>query len=99
MWLKERKDWRKDETTLKQIDKFNHAMSNFRYAIENIKKLRKKYNRNKKALPGAKARKYRQGQVRIVRTQAQSGPVGYRGKDEFSQWRASLGEPINERNS
>ena len=36
------KQWRIDERTGKQLDEHNHAMSNFRYAVANIKKIRRK---------------------------------------------------------
>lgn len=95
-WIREVKHWRRDEKTLQQIDKDNHAMSDFRYALANIKKIGKKLTRTK-ALPGSGPQRRSTPRVRVVREN--SGPMGYRGKDEFANWRGSLGEPISRRNS
>jgi len=94
MWLKERKDWRKHEETLKQIDEFNHCMSNFRYAVENIKKMRRRFNRSQNRPAAGPPRRRAPGvRVTVTRTDRQ-GPIGSRDGDQMSDWRKSLGEPI-----
>jgi hypothetical protein len=42
------KQWRIDERTGNQLDINNHAMSNFRYAVANIKKIKRSAMGNKK---------------------------------------------------
>lgn len=94
MWVREAKEWRRDPKTLNQIDVFNHAMSNFRYAVANIKKIRKKALRGGSALPSAIPIERRSGTTVVTRTDP--GPIRFRGKndDQFSAWRKSLGEPV-----
>lgn len=93
-WRWEVKHWRKDEQTLNQIDEDNHAMSDFRYAIANIKKIRRKFRRTKQ-LPAARTRPSRAPTVKVTTTRRQQGPVGSRGRDEFAEWRKSLGSPVS----
>lgn len=90
MWAREVKEWRADPKTGNQIDEFNHCMSNFRYVLANIKKVRMKALGALSLLPSAKSI------PRATRTSAGGGgPLGYRGKeDEFSSWRKSLGGPV-----
>lgn len=93
MWVEEIKAWRRDEKTGKQIDEFNHAMSNFRYAIANIKKVQRKALRSKNV---PQARPIPRQTVSTTRGQ---GPIAFRGRDDFADWRRSLGEPVTRRNS
>jgi hypothetical protein len=92
MFCREAVAWRRDPKTLNQIDEFNHAMSNFRYAVANIRKVKRKAL-NTGARPSARPID-RAVSVRIVRPP--TGPIGFRSKDEteFDQWRKSLGGPI-----
>ena len=39
MWVREVKEWRRNPNTGNQVDVFNHVMSDFRYAVANIRKL------------------------------------------------------------
>jgi hypothetical protein len=86
------KQWRVDERTGNQLDENNHAMSNFRYAVANIKKIRRRamgtgFGPSARALPRAV--------VQIRRPRQNAGPVAFRGtsQNEFDRWRASLGGP------
>ncbi len=97
-WRREVKAWRKDEETLKQIDENNHAMSDFRYAVANIRKLRKKYIKKLKAsLPGAAGpgRSAPQVTVTTIRRSEDDGPIGLRDKNDYANWRKGLGEPVS----
>ena len=86
------KQWRIDERTGNQLDVNNHAMSNFRYAVANIKKIRKKALRIG-GQPGG-SRKIPRQTVQIRRPGVEA-PVRYSGgANEFDRWRASLGEPV-----
>lgn len=99
-WIWEVKRWRRDETTLLQIDEDNHAMSDFRYAMANIKKVKRKYAKMR-ALPGSQgANRHHTPRVRVtMTTNRQSGPLGARERDQYAEWRRSLGEPVTMRNS
>lgn len=91
-FAQEIKQWRADPKTEKQIDTFNHAMSNFRYCASNLKKIRKKL-RSGNNLPSAKS--IPRATVRVSRPA--SGPIGFRsksGKDEFGDWRRRMGGPV-----
>ena len=89
MFVREIKKWRADPKSGNQIDEFNHAMSNFRYALANIKKVRRRSGLAPKSVAIPRA------SVRIAKQRQSEGPIGYRGtKDEFSNWRKSLGGPI-----
>ena len=92
MFVREGQAWRRDPNTGKQIDEFNHAMSDFRYAVANIRKIKRKAMRSG-AKPVARSIP-REATVTIVRPP--SGPIGYRGREpnEFDRWRQSLGEPV-----
>jgi hypothetical protein len=89
------KQWRIDERTGDQLDIHNHAMSNFRYAVANIKKIKRRAIGNKK--PGGIRRIQRQsGGIRIERTGGGTAPpVRFRGPKAFETWRNSLGQPIS----
>jgi len=85
------KQWRIDERTGNQLDINNHAMSNFRYAVANIKKIRKRALST--GVPGG-SKKIQRQTVRITRPGA-NAPIGFRGNaNEFDRWRASLGETL-----
>lgn len=94
MFIKEIHEWRADPKTGNQIDEFNHAMSNFRYAVANIKKIRKKALRSSgDNLPSA--RTIPRQSVAVKR--GDSGPIAFKargGKDEYGEWRKRLGEPV-----
>jgi hypothetical protein len=93
-WVWEVKQWRIDERTGNQLDINNHAMSNFRYAVANIKRIKKRLLGNKK--PGDSKPIRRRIITRIGG--GQQGPIQFRGgKDAFDQWRRSLGEPLKRR--
>jgi hypothetical protein len=98
MFVAEIKDWRRDEKTGLQIDYFNHAMSDFRYAMQNIKSLERKHNRGKGTPAAMKHRTPGGLSIKITkRGDDMTGPVGSRGKDSYSNWRNSLGAPVNRR--
>lgn len=86
--------WRKDEKG-SQVDEFNHVMSEMRYAIANIKRIGKRYQKNSGQAPQTK-----RIQRRVVRTAStrRAGPVSIRGRKptEFDNWRASLGQPVTQ---
>lgn len=94
MFVREAKAWRRDERTGNQIDEFNHCMSNFRYAAQNIKKVRRKAAGAASA-PTARSIPRQAGRTTVVRSGRPSVPVSYRGKqDEFDNWRQRLGSPV-----
>lgn len=91
MFLWEVKQWRRHPKTDEQIDENNHAMSEFRYCLANVKKIRKKALRQGGSKPQARSIPRHTQAIR----RGESGPIGFRGtKDEYDQWRASLGEPV-----
>lgn len=98
MWVREAHEWRRHETTGLQLDTFNHAMSNFRYAVTNIAKLHRRDDASKaNSAPLVVPADRQAGPViSIIRSGAQDGPLGFSsGKgDEFSRWRESLGQPV-----
>lgn len=89
-WSREAKGWRRDPKSLNQVDKDNHCMSNFRYAIANIRKLKRKRERTKNQRP----------KTRSIPRQTQAGSGGstssvrFGQQNDFAQWRKSLGEPL-----
>jgi len=84
------KQWRIDERTGNQLDINNHAMSNFRYAVANIKKIRRKLIHQGK--PGRSRQIPRQ---MIRRIGGGASPITFRsGSSEFDQWRKCLGQPV-----
>jgi len=92
MFVAEAKEWRADPKNGNQIDEFNHCMSNFRYALANIKKVRNKAI-GAMRLPSATSIPR---QARVTSTSTRRGPIGFRGnqEDQFANWRKSLGEPV-----
>ncbi len=94
MWVREAKEWRRNPNTGQQIDVFNHAMSNFRYAVANIVKLYKR-TRAVSEVPVATPYK-RETAVTVTIRKEPPGPIGFSSasNDEFSSWRQSLGQPI-----
>jgi hypothetical protein len=94
MFVKEIKAWRADPRTGNQIDKFNHCMSNFRYAVANIKKIRQRALSTAGNLPASTSIPRR---ATVSRTG--STPVGFKGQNnEYDNWRKSLGEPVTKVN-
>lgn len=94
MFVREIKEWRADPNTGKQIDTFNHCMSEFRYLLANVKKIRNKVLGVLVQLPTARdIRRNAMPGIRIVRPAP--GPIGFRDrkKDDFSEWRKRLGGP------
>ena len=90
MFVREIKAWRADPRTGNQIDKFNHCMSNFRYAVANIKKIRQRALSTAGNLPASRSIPRR---ATISRTG--STPVGFKGQNnEYDNWRKRLGEPV-----
>lgn len=90
MFVQEIHAWRADPKTGNQIDKFNHCMSNFRYAVANIKKVKRRAIGAQGGAPAA-----RSIPRRATVTRKDSGPVAFKGQnDEFDNWRKSLGEPV-----
>lgn len=95
MFVKEVKAWRRDEKTGDQLDEFNHAMSDFRYAMENIKRItRKMQRRGGDGLGGVGGRQRRRVAGVTVKTTGSSHPVtgvANNPNDQFARWRQSLG--------
>jgi hypothetical protein len=94
MWVKEAKAWRRDEKTGKELDEgLNHAMANFRYMVINLTRIRSKAMGTDKRVPHAKqiGRK-----TRVIDTRKPQGPLSYKGnaRNEYEEWRKSLGEPV-----
>jgi hypothetical protein len=90
MFVKEIKAWRADPRSGNQIDKFNHCMSNFRYAVANIKKIKQRALSTSNNLPASTTIPR---QATVSRTG--STPVGFKGSgNEFDNWRKRLGEPV-----
>jgi hypothetical protein len=89
------KQWRADERTGRQLDINNHAMSNFRYAVANLKRIRRRFVGDHR--PRARAFTRRSVRVRITRSHESTPPVVFNDKnDRFAQWRKSLGGPITD---
>ena len=95
MFVREIKEWRADPNTGKQIDVFNHCMSNFRYVLANIKKVRKRVLGDGGNVP--RARDIARRSIPPVRiSRPAQGPIRFRPqRDEFADWRKSLGGPIS----
>jgi len=91
MWVAEAKAWRRKEDSDDQLDEFNHCMSNFRYAIANIKKIRRRALR-RRSLPTA--RTIRRRTVVISVRKPDQGPIALRTRDQMSEWRRRLGSPL-----
>jgi hypothetical protein len=98
MFVREIKAWRRDEKTGKQIDTFNHAMSNFRYALANIKALRLRSGYGSTPPGDMPVSRTTPGVTTIHASSSDTGPVGFRARaDEYDQWRARLGAPVTRR--
>jgi hypothetical protein len=86
------KQWRIDERTGNQLDVHNHCMSEFRYAVANIRKIRRKVLL-KNGRPGGVRGIPRQ--TIIVQRPTNALPVQIaNSKSAFDRWRGSLGEPM-----
>jgi hypothetical protein len=98
MWVREAKAWRRDPSTGKELEEnFNHAMSAFRYAVTNIRRISKKALMQGDGLPNAKSYQRRAPGPTIRDGRKPRGPVGFSGKeDSYDKWRRSLGAPISE---
>jgi hypothetical protein len=91
-FVREIKKWRADPNTGNQIDVENHCMSAFRYAVANIKKVKKRALGTVANLPSARTIARRSV---TIRKPSSDGPLGFSGKkDEYDNWRRSLGEPV-----
>lgn len=99
MWIREAKEWRRHSTTGLQIDTFNHCMSNFRYAVANIAKLKgmfrdaaESHDHEVPVIDPAE----RKARVTVSIRKESQGPLGFRGtnENEFARWRGSLGQPV-----
>jgi hypothetical protein len=96
MWVREAHEWRRHPNTGQQLDTFNHCMSNFRYAVANIRKLHRRVAAQPAELPAGEIIK-RASEVTISIRREASGPLGFggtTGEDEFARWRGSLGQPV-----
>jgi len=96
MFVKEIKEWRANPKTGHQIDTHNHCMSELRYCISNLKKVRRKALGINGGASLPSSTPIPRAMVRVTRPA--QGPVSFRGngKDEFSQWRKSLGGPVTD---
>lgn len=95
-WIWEVKQWRVDERTGNQLDKNNHAMSNFRYAVANIKKIRRKALGSGSG-PRTRTIKRRTVSVRRVNQNSGEQPLAIqtaKRQNEYDRWRSSLGSPV-----
>jgi hypothetical protein len=96
MWVREVKQWRRNPNTGQQIDTFNHCMSNFRYAVANIRKLYPYEIDTPQANVPEVEEFERQAVVQISIRKDPEGPIGFSDPnvDEFARWRHSLGQPV-----
>lgn len=94
MFSAEAQSWQKDPKTGKQIDTFNHCMSNLRYCTANIRTLTRRERRGNSA-PRSRGRYRSATVVKDTRRQMdQVGPIGMRGGDRGpEEWRQRLGMP------
>lgn len=95
MWIREARFWRRNPNTGAQIDTFNHAMSDFRYAVANIRSIHKQSGGSYESIPVVDPAE-RASQVTISVRNAPGGPLGFSSPNEnqFDQWRGGLGQPI-----
>lgn len=96
MWIREAKSWRRNPNTGHQIDQFNHCMSEFRYAVANIRKLYP-YEIETTSGPVPEVAVFeRQSVVQITIRKDPSDPIGFSDPnvDEFARWRQNLGQPV-----
>jgi hypothetical protein len=92
MFKAEAEVWQRDPKTGKQLDEFNHCMSNLRYATANIRSIRRRVKKGRTA-PRAKGRHQSATVVRDTR-QMVTGPMTVKNRgDAMDEWRARLGGP------
>lgn len=91
MFALEAQSWQKDPNTGKQIDTFNHCMSDLRYCVANIRTLTRREKRG--TVPRTNKRRYRTATVvKDTRRTMDQGPIGIRGGDRRPEdWRRRLG--------
>lgn len=93
MFAQEAMSWQKDPNTGKQIDVFNHCMSNLRYSVANIRTLTRREKRGRSA-PRSTRGRYRTATVVKDTRRTMAGPIGIRGgRQEPEEWRQRLGVP------
>ena len=93
MFFQEGQSWQKDpKNPDKQLDEFNHCMSNFRYCTANIRSMTRRRSRGGSAPQASRAGHRTQTVVRDTR-RALSGPVSIRGGRVTDNWRQRLGGP------
>lgn len=95
MFSAEAQSWQRDPKTGKQIDEFNHCMSDLRYCVANIRTLTRREKRGKGRRPASSRSRYRTAQVVTdTRNRLNQGPVGIRGGRRGPEdWRRQLGRP------
>lgn len=93
MFPLEAQSWQRDPNTGKQVDEFNHCMSNLRYVTANIRTTKRRGRRGK-SVPKARGRYRTAGVVKDTRRQL-SGPIAVtgRGRGGPEEWRKKLGGP------
>jgi hypothetical protein len=92
MWNSEAKSWRRKPDSDDQLDEANHCMSNFRYAIANIKKVKRRALRSR-SMPTS--RRIPRQSVVITTRKPDPGPIGLRSSgDQMAEWRKRLGGPL-----
>jgi hypothetical protein len=92
MWYKEAQSWQRDpKNPDKQLDDFNHCMSNFRYCVANIRSIYRRRSRGKSKPTASRSGHRTQTVVRDTR-RALSGPVAIYGGPR-DDWRKRLGGP------
>ena len=90
MWSAEAQSWQRNpDNPDKQLDEFNHCMSNLRYANSNIRTMHRRRSRGRSA-PQAHGRHTSATIVRDTRNMV-SGPI--RQSPPRDQWRKRLGGP------
>lgn len=92
MWSAEAQSWQRDSKNPdKQLDEFNHCMSNLRYATANIRSINRRSSKGTSA-PRARGRHRTATVVRDTRNMV-AGPVAMRERGTSDNWRARLGGP------
>lgn len=92
MWSLEAQSWQRDpKNPDKQLDEFNHCMSDLRYAVANIRTMAKRSSRGRSA-PQARGRHRTATVVRDTRNMVE-GPMTIRERGTTDNWRRSLGGP------
>lgn len=91
MFAAEAQSWQRDPDTGKQIDEFNHCMSDLRYCVANIRTLSRREQRGRKP-PRSRGRYRTATVVKDTRDQLAAGPIGVRGgRQQPEAWRSQLG--------